>query len=320
MSDVTGSSAAWHRRGESTSTVHDVIPRSSPTGSSAPLINYGPQLSLFVVFDKKAGWIRIADSAVGEIELPDDSFVSALNQDPGGSQFLNPRDSPIVAASTHRVRARLSFEYASPPKWILPVRCELPVPGLSTSVSRAIPTETTRNVIFLTRGRKTHIFPWPLPSNYAAYPSLAIITWKSPPRHISPRLCEKKLTDAPPFLQLVAFGEDGIEVQEMSLNFISRGKEKGKMTYEEVVRAEDDVIGKCGFLATGGHWDQINRLMDPTSPITRMESTSSNASSDSCDSVDTAVMMSQRRRQEGLYGWWKKGGGDFRIFWVGGSP
>ena len=106
----------------------------------------------------------------------------------------------------------------------------------------------------------------------------------------------------------------------MSLNFISRGKEKGKMTYEEVVRAEDDVIGKCGFLATGGHWDQINRLMDPTSPITRMESTSSNASSDSCDSVDTAVMMSQRRRQEGLYGWWKKGGGDFRIFWVGGSP
>ena len=111
---MTGSSAAWHRRGESTSTVHDVIPRSSPTGSSAPLINYGPQLSLFVVFDKKAGWIRIADSAVGEIELPDDSFVSALNQDPGGSQFLNPRDSPIVAASTHRVRAHTASEHVYP--------------------------------------------------------------------------------------------------------------------------------------------------------------------------------------------------------------
>jgi len=275
---------------------------------------------LFVVFDKKAGWIRIADSAVGEIELPDDSFVSALNQDPGGGQFLNPRDSPIVAANTHRIRTRLSFEYASPPKWILPVRCELPVPGLSTGVPRVIPTETTRNVIFLTRGRKTHIFPWPLPSNYAAYPSLAIITWKSPPQHISPRLCKKNLTDAPPFLQLVALGKDGIEVQEMSLNFMNRGKGKGKMTYEEVVRAEDDVIGECGFLATGGHWDQINHLMNSSSPITRVESTSSNVSSDSYDSVDTLVMVSQRRRQEGLYGWWKKGGGDFRIFWVGGSP
>jgi len=182
-----------------------------------------------------------------------------------------------------------------------------------------MPTETTRDVIFLTRERKTHIFPWPLPSNYATYPSLAIIPWKSSPRHISPRLCERNLTDAPPFLQLVAFGEDGLEVQEISLNFMSRGKGKGKMTYEEVVRAEDDVIGECGFLATGGHWDQINRLMDSSSPTTRMESTSSNTSSGSCDSVDTLVMVSWRRRQEGLYGWWKKSGGDFRIFWVGGS-
>lgn len=317
LSDVTGSSGAWHRRGESTSTVRDGISRSSPTGSSAPLINYGPQLSLFVVFDKKAGWIRIVDSAVGEMELPDDSYVSALNQDVEGSQFLN---SPTVVASAHRVRARLSFEHTSLPKWILPVRCELPVPGSSTGVGGVLPTEVTRNVIFLTRGHKTHILPWPLPSNYAVYPSLAIITWKSSPRHISPRLCDsEELTDAPPFLQIVAFGEDGIEVQEMSLNFISRGKGKGKVTYEEVVRAEDDVIGKCGFLATGGHWDQIDRLMD-SSRIAHMYSTSSNASSDSCDSADTSVIMSRRKRREGLYGWWKKGGGDFRVFWVGGSP
>ncbi|KAJ3576248.1 hypothetical protein NP233_g562 [Leucocoprinus birnbaumii] len=324
MSDVTGgSSSGKHKRADSTSTVRDNFSRSPPAGSSAALINYGPQLSLFVVFDKKAGWIRIADSAVGEMELPDDSYISTLNQNSSGSQFLNPRDSlsATVAASTHRVRARLSFEHASPPKWILPVRCELPVPN--TGASGAVATEITRKVIFLTRGRKTHILPSPLPTNYAAYPSLAIITWKSPPRQVLPRVCDPDNSDdtqdLPPFLQLVAFGEDGIEVQEMSLNFISRGKGKGKATFEEVIRAEDDVIGDCGFLASGGHWDQVSRLMDSTR-MTRTSSTSSNTSSASYDSVGTSVIVSRLRREEGLYGWWKKGAGDFRIFWVGGSP
>ncbi|KXN89492.1 hypothetical protein AN958_05654 [Leucoagaricus sp. SymC.cos] len=294
MSDVTGggNTSSWHKRTDSANTIRDNFSRSPPSGLSGHLINYGPQLSLFVVFDKKAGWIRIADSAVGEMELPDDS-------------------------------SRLSFEHTSPPKWVLPVRCELPVPGPSTSVSGAMPVETTRKVIFLTRGRKTHILPSPLPTNYATYPSLAIITWKSPPRHVTPRVCEPddsdEAQDLPPFLQLVAFGEDGIEVQEMSLNFISRGKGKGKATFEEVVRAEDDVIGECGFLATGGHWDQISRLIDP-SRMTRTNSTSSDMSSASFDSVGTSVIVSQLKRQEGIYGWWKKGVGDFRVFWVGGSP
>lgn len=326
MSDVTGGSSngTWHKRADSASTVRDNFSRSPAGGSAAALINYGAQLSLFVVFDKKAGWIRITDSAVGEMELPDDSHISTLNQNPGGNQFLNPKDSlsATVAASTHRVRARLSFEHASPPKWILPVRCELPVPGPSMSTSGATSTEVTRKVIFLTRGRKTHILPSPLPTNYAAYPSLAIITWKSPPRHVAPRVCDpdnsNDTQDLPPFLQLVAFGEDGIEVQEMSLNFISRGKGKGKATFEEVVRAEDDVIGECGFLAAGGHWDQVSRLMN-SNRMTRTSSTSSNMSSASYDSVGTSVIVSRLKRQEGLYGWWKKGAGDFRVFWVGGS-
>ena len=34
---------------------------------------YPTQLSLFVIFEKKAGLIRIADSAVGEVELYEES-------------------------------------------------------------------------------------------------------------------------------------------------------------------------------------------------------------------------------------------------------
>lgn len=334
MSDVTGSSSStWHKRSDSANTVRypgDGSSRSPSSGPGLQLINYGAQLSIFVVFDKKAGWIRIADSAVGEMELPDDSFISALNQNQGGNgnNFLSPKDtlSVTMAAGTHRVRARLSFEHASPPKWIPPVHCELPVlrtGNNDSSVSNSIPLETTRKVIFLTRGRKTHILPSPLPTNYATYPSLAIVTWKSPPRNVVPRVCEPDNTeetqDLPPFLQLVGFGEDGLEVQEMSLNFISRGKGKGKATFEEVIRAEDDVIGECGFLASGGHWDQVSRLMDPTR-MTRSNSTSSDMSGSSYDSVGTSVIVSRLKREEGMYGWWRKGARDYRVFWVGGSP
>lgn len=329
MSDVTGSSSnvnAWHKRSDSSNTIrYDTSSRSPPSAATPSIIDYGSQLSLFVIFDKKASWIRIADSAVGEMELPDDSYVSPLNQNPGGSNsFFSARDtlSTSVAAGTHRVRARLSFEHASPPKWILPVRCELPIPGPGNNYR--ISSDTTRKVMFLTRGRKTHILPSPLPTNYAAYPSLAIVTWKSPPKHVAPRVCEPDNTnetqDLAPFLQLVAFGEDGLEVQEMSLNFMSRGKGKGKgkATYEEVIHAEDDVIGECGFLAMGGHWDQVSRLMGPEG-LTRSSSTSSDMSSTSFDSVGTSVIMSRLKREEGIYGWWKKGAGDYRVFWVGGS-
>jgi hypothetical protein len=330
MSDVTGgssssSSSSWHKRTDSISTLHDTSPLSPAPGSSTPVINYGPQLSLFVVFDKKAGWIRIADSAVGEMDLPDDSYISTLNQNPGGNSFLSTRDSLSTTVAAHRVRSRLSFEHAAPPRWILPVRSELPVPGSRTNhgnINGGIPVEMTRKVIFLTRGRKTHILPSPLPINFATYPSLAIVTWKSPPRHISPRVCEPdhsdETQDLPLFLQLVAFGEDGIEVQEMTLNFLSRGKGKGKATFEEVVRAEDDVIGDCGFLATGGHWDQVSRLIDP-SRLSRTTSTASDMSSATYDSIGTSVFMSRHRQEEGVYGWWNKGAGDFRVFWVGGS-
>lgn len=311
LSDVTGGNRTnnWHKRADSTSTLRYAGDSRSPPSAFPPVINYGPQLSLFVVFDKKASWIRLVDSAVGEMDLPEDGYVSSLNQTGGsGNSFLGD----TLAAGSQQVRSRLSFEHLSPPKWILPVQCELPVPGANHN---GPPSEATRKVVFLTRGRKTHILPSPLPTNYAAYPSLAIVTWKSPPRNVVSRVCERSSRDEAPFLQLVALGEDGLEVQEMSLNFISRGKGKGKATYEEVRRAEDDAIGMCGFLTTGGHWDQVSRLMCPDG-LTRTSSTSSDAS---YDSVGTSVIESRLEREKGMYAWWKKGAGDYRVFWVGGS-
>jgi hypothetical protein len=309
MSEATGlgNNGYKHKRSDSSATVRS--PGDSQRPSGPAFIDYGTQLSLFVVFDKKTGWIRIADSAVGEVELPDDSYISALNQDLGNG-FLSPRDT--MGIGSHRIRAHLSFEHASLTKWVPPTQCELPVPKSSNNVNEL---ETTRKVLFLTRGRKTHILPSPLPTNFAAYPSLAIITWKSPPRNIVPRLCEE---NGQRFLQLIAFGEDGVEVQEMSLNFIGRGKGKGKAKVEEVIRAEDDVVGDCGFLSFGGHWDRLSRWMDPTQ-MTRSKSTSSNMSTASYDSTATSVTLSQMKREEGVYAWWRKGVGDYRVFWVGGS-
>lgn len=316
LSDVTSGHRTnnWHKRADSASTLRYAGDSRSPPSAFPPVINYGPQLSLFVVFDKKASWIRIVDSAVGEMELPDDSYISSLNQSGSSGSLLSGRDT--LSAGSHNVRSRLSFEHLAPQKWILPIQCELPVLGADDSHH----SEAMRKVIFLTRGRKTHILPSPLPTNYATYPSLAIVTWKSPPRNVVPRLCEPgdtdEIRDLPPFLQLVAFGEDGLEVQEMSLNFISRGKGKSKATFEEVLQAQDDVIGTCGFLTTGGHWDQVNRMMRPDG-LTRTSSTSSDAS---YDSVGTSVIVSRLEREKGAYAWWKKDAGDYRVFWVGGSP
>lgn len=67
-----------HRRsGSNTNAANSPNNSNSNNGRSMslrpPTTNYGTQLSIFVVFEKekKAGWIRLADSAVGEMEMFD---------------------------------------------------------------------------------------------------------------------------------------------------------------------------------------------------------------------------------------------------------
>lgn len=165
----------------------------------------------------------------------------------------------------------------------------------------------------MTRGRRTHIVPCPLPSRPGNQPPLHAVFWKSQPKYVSPRvlISDGDEIDEPPLLQLVAFGENGIEIQEMGLSFLSL-KGKGRlMAPDENLRAAED-LGEAGFLTTGGNWDRMQEIYGSMS----MHRTSSYMSGVSVDSVD---LLARMKREEGIYGWCRKGVADWRIFWVGGN-
>jgi len=288
--------------GSSCNSAHSDTPLVRTSGRLSPLPSspssppsYGAHLSLFVIFDKKAGWIRLADSAAGEIDLYD-------------SQQHN-RDS----CSSKR-RSRSSFEglgIQGKGLWALPVRAELPVPPSHGSPS------TSLTVHLLTRGKITHIVPSPLPANVAQRAPLRVITWEYAPTHITPRVCHPPGEGTMPYLQLVALGEDGVEVQEISLGFLSKGKSKGRA--EEVRKGQADVGGATGFLCVGGHWDEPNYPYQQAPSLLRSYSASSGMSGASVDTMATEDIESRMRMEEGVYGWCRKGVEDWRVFWVGGS-
>lgn len=293
---------------------HEAEPTTTP-------ISYGIQLCLFVIFDKKAGWIRLADSAVGEVELRDDAGPPS-----------SPRDSmsPSLGSITGRTRARLSFEIReSVAKWILPFQCDLPGRDAYTN---------SRPVMFLTRGRRTHLVYSPLPTRLASAQPLHVVYWKNTPRQVSARVCfpsRANLTaaryprDRPPFLQVIAFGDSGLEIYETTLAFLEHqgsgegsgmytgnGSGKGKsrvVNYDSSVRAEEDLGGDVGYLQAGGNWDQADDLY--AHGLERMDSVSG-ASFSSVESDDVLMLLKQ---EAGMYGWCKKGMEDYRIFWVGGT-
>ncbi|KDQ29618.1 hypothetical protein PLEOSDRAFT_1038182, partial [Pleurotus ostreatus PC15] len=273
-------------------------------------LSYDTQLSLFVIFDKKAGWIRLADSAVGEITLPEEAGSSSP---PSHNHSLPSRESfsPIR-------RSRMSMEFGShSPKWILPVKCELPLP---TAQPRHIPTQ---EVYLVTRGKHTHIMPSPLPSNVASCPPLTTVAWKNAPNHVAPRVCNPAvmgldMDDIPPYLQLVSMCEDGIEVQEIPLSFLSLGKGKGKVTTPPVesIWTEEDVGGSTGFLCHGGHWDAYSEYSEYGMEGFGGIAPASDMSFNSLQTEDIALRLKQ---EQGIYGWCRRGVSDYRVFWVGGS-
>jgi hypothetical protein len=83
----------------------------------------GGEPCLFVIFDKQAGWLRLADSAVGVMTLTPVGGLPPPIEDPKS-------------------------------KWVLPVRFELPIPGQM---------DEKRFVYILTRGFRTHIVSYPSP-------------------------------------------------------------------------------------------------------------------------------------------------------------
>ena len=283
--------SARHRRSDSGITLRNSV--HSPTSNNT--LSYGTHLSLFVVFDKKAVWIRLGDAAVGEVELADDE------DEPPLISHIFSRISTVSSASL-RTRARLSLDIReSAAKWLLPVRCELPVPDQN---------DTAQAVYIVTRGKRTHIMPCPFPTRSPPLPPLQMLFWKYTPKYVSPRVIHSKNDpiSEPPLLQLVAFNDNGIEVQETTLAFL-RNKGKGRAMPDDLIKAEEDIGSETGFLTTGGNWDQLDNLYGSRTPI----------SGHSMDSMDSLDLMERMKRDEGIYGWCRKGFEDWRVFWVGGD-
>ncbi|KAG5654229.1 hypothetical protein H0H81_005916 [Sphagnurus paluster] len=292
-----------HRRAESSTTMRVVSDSSRASGSSTATLNYGTHLSLFIVFDKKAGWIRIADSAVGELELH-------------GASTHHPHRASDSPSTSSLLRSRMSFEVTQP-KWIIPVRCIVPTPNKPN---------TTREVYLITRGKHTHVMPCPLPVGLASYPPLYALSWRTAPRSVSARVSHPS-EDAgysPPFLQIIGLGENGIEVHEVPLSALWKGKGKGKskqhaeVPTEEPVWAEEDLGGETGFLCVGGHWDQSHHLFHRRQ-LNRSYSASSNMSATSFTSMESEDILEKMKKEEGVYAWCRKGHEDWRVFWIGGS-
>jgi len=267
-------------------------------------IKYGTQRSLFVVFDKKAGWIRIADSAVGEIELYDDNW--------GTHSLSHCRESSPALTSSMRL-SRAPAENQQKGQWVPPVHVDLPISSHHPGEHSA-----SCSVYLLTRGKLTHILPCPLPTNFASNPPIHVVSWASPPTALTPRVCYAapwEGEDRQAFLQLIGFGEECVEVQEISLSFLNKGK--GKARAEDSVRAQADLGGSTGLLRCGGRWDRL----DTYGPglLSRSASTASDQSVASTETLASQDINSTRRLQEGVYGWCQKGAHDWRVFWLGGS-
>ncbi|KAL0580505.1 hypothetical protein V5O48_001492 [Marasmius crinis-equi] len=264
---------------------------------------YGPQLSVFVIFDKRSGWIRLADAAVGELELQDDTALYGLSRE-------------LTSSSSHR-KSRLSSSFDPPQhagKWIAPTLCDLPMQTANGQIKK---------IMLLTRGKKTHILPYPLPVSLSPCPPYLIITWKNTPSTITPRVCEPPDdSSAPPFLQVIALGEMGIEAQERPFSFLGgggKGKGKARALADEVMHVEEDTGGDSGFLCHGGHWDQPHFAMQAAqfnAGLSRSYSTDSYATTYS--SLESEELMNRMEREQGMYCWCRKGVGDYRVFWLGG--
>ncbi|KAI0032943.1 hypothetical protein K488DRAFT_78186 [Vararia minispora EC-137] len=278
-------------------TSHHIASQRHVSAGGRP-VQYGQQLSLFIVFEKKAGLIRLADSAVSEVEMFDDTGSVSSISEAGTSSTLS---SPL----RHNRRGRNSsdsFAFLKDHKghWALPATAEVPF---------EVAGQITQAVYCLTRGKKTHILTNPLPASIAYTSPLRALKWQSSPTSVTARVLRPDDRDRQPYLQLVAASEDGVEVQEFPTIALFDRKEKGRA--EESLHSQTSFGGSTGLLCAGGHWD---RPYD--APLARSYSTSSVSS---YSSMDTEELIVRLQEEQGLYGWQRRGLDDYRIFWAGGT-
>jgi hypothetical protein len=267
-------------------------------GNAAPF--YPHQLSLFVTFEKKAGLIRIADAAVGEVELFDDGPGSLSH-----TSMLAPSGS--TSSLTRRSRASwdgLGFVKDNKASWLIPCQVDFLEPDLRLSLAQSM--------YILTRGKQSHILPHPLPANLGYAPPYRVLVWSSPPNHICARV-NRPADGSPPVIHIVAFGEDGIEVQELLLSRLSQ--RQGKSREDEPIRAQADVGGtETGFLVSGGYWHKPLGSDYTFRRTPRKDYSDADSESD----LSPEELMDAMHAEQGIYGWVRKGNEDWRVIWLGG--
>jgi hypothetical protein len=78
---------------------------------------------------------------------------------------------------------------------------------------------------------------------------------------------------------------------------------------DDLIKGEEDIGGDTGFLTVGGNWDQLDNLYGLQPALTGQ----------SMDNMDSLDLRERMRRDQGIYGWYRKGFEDWRVFWVGGD-
>ena len=335
--------------------------RQRPSSSAAIVLN--PQLSLFVVFEKKVGIIRIVNSAVGEVAFFEDpttltarDSLTSPSSPPSSSSTSAPGG---LAASLPGRRSRTSLDGFGLAKdsnrgaWTLPAKLDLPNPdpNLSPSIETlvdgwdgaAAAGPQPRSIYLATRGKQSFALRCPLPANMHATVPLLTFHWRSPPSFVMPRVVDieygggggvsaggaggsdrlsvseysvSSATLATPqrcrMLQLTAFNEDGLEIQEIILSSLFR-RERPRVVEEGVpVVSSEVVLGETGFLTRGGHWD---RPYDSPVDLSRSYTVRSGAS---VNTMATEEVASRLESNQGTYGWQRRGLEDWRVFWIGG--
>lgn len=270
---------------------------------------YPSQLSLFVLFEKKAGLIRIADAAVGEVELYDDGAGSVHHLLPSGSSAssggIGIGGSGGAGSLGRRSRASWDgrgFVKDSKAAWIAPCAVEFAEPDLRRALAQ--------RMYILTRGKQSHVLPHPLPAALGLTPPYRVLHWAAPPAHVCAHVARGD--GGAPAMHFVAFGEDGVEVQEVPLSRLSQ--RAGKAREDEPLRAQTDVGAvEAGFLAAGGHWHK------PPGSVFTHTPRDSIAEEDSDEDLSPEELLDAMHAEEGMYGWVRKGTEDWRVIWLGGG-
>ena len=284
---------------------------------------YGSQLSLFVVFEKRACLIRIADSSVSEIELWDDGGLPSPTTTASLPSAMSPsRDSSHGHGFRKSIQSLDAFGFAREGKgpWLPILTLEIPSPSPTNGEVAAFATSKT--VLIVSRGRRTHILTSPLPIPLSSQPPLRVIRWHSQPRQVAARLSTGPGKE--PKLQVLGFTDQGVEIVETSIGFIFKppdlgptiGKGKGKVRSisilsEPLVRATWESPDVTGYLGRGGYW----HTLDTTSGRPELR----NIIPDSDLSLH-ARAGSRTELGQGIYAWTQKGLEDYRVVWLGDGP